>query len=117
MQLNRLQLAFNGAARVIYGERKSCHITPLLESLHWLRIAERVNYKLCLMVFKALQGQAPTCLSELCTLDVTQRRPLQSAAHSQNMLGVSNRANKSNFSDRDFSLAGPVSWNGLPVTL
>ena len=33
-QLNRLQLAFNAAARVIYRERKSCHITPLLESLH-----------------------------------------------------------------------------------
>ena len=110
-------MAFNGAARVIYGERRSCHITPLLERLHWLRVEERVVFKLCLTVFKALHGQAPLRLTELCALDITERRPLRSAAHSSNMIVVPNRANKSNFSDRAFSVAGPVAWNRLPADI
>ena len=53
-QLDKLQRVLNCAARVIYGGRRSDHVTPLLrDSLHWLRIRERITFKLCLLVYKA----------------------------------------------------------------
>ena len=36
----------------------------LRDRLHWLRVPERVEYKVCLLVFKA-HGMAPNYLSEL----------------------------------------------------
>jgi len=50
--LNRLQAVINAAARLICSARKSEHITPILMDLHWLRIQERIQYKLCVLMFK-----------------------------------------------------------------
>ena len=33
---------------------KSCHITPILRSRHWLRITERIEYKLVSLTYKVL---------------------------------------------------------------
>jgi len=33
---------------------KTCHITPLLASLHWLKIKERIEYKLLSLAYKIL---------------------------------------------------------------
>ena len=33
---------------------KTCHITPLLASLHWLKIKERIEYKLISLTYKIL---------------------------------------------------------------
>ena len=58
---------FNCAAHVVYGGRRSDHVTPILrDRLHWLRTRERIAYKLCVLVYNALNGSAPTYLSELC---------------------------------------------------
>ena len=41
-QLSHLQQIQNSLARTIVNAPKSCHITPILCSLHWLRIPERI---------------------------------------------------------------------------
>ena len=33
-------------ARAVVKSPKSCHITSILRTLHWLRITERIDYKL-----------------------------------------------------------------------
>ena len=38
---------------------KSCHITPILRSLHWLRITERIEYKLFSLTYKVLTTTVP----------------------------------------------------------
>ena len=44
-------------------------VTPILwERLHWLHIRERIAYKLCILVYKALHKSTLTYLTELCTL-------------------------------------------------
>ena len=43
-------------------ERQSDHITPLLADLHWLRIPQRIQYKLCVLVYQCVQGSAPSYL-------------------------------------------------------
>ena len=44
-QTNRLQLVLNSAARAVTKTPKFHHITPLLKSLHWLNINERIQYR------------------------------------------------------------------------
>ena len=36
----------NSLARTVFNTPKTCHITPLLASLHWLKIKEGIEYKL-----------------------------------------------------------------------
>ena len=45
-QLRRLQSIQNSAARLITRTRKHEHITPVLQSLHWLPIRCRIDFKL-----------------------------------------------------------------------
>jgi len=53
-QITRLQLIQNSLARAVVKAPKSCHITPVLRSLHWLKITERIEYKLLLLTYKVL---------------------------------------------------------------
>jgi len=45
--LRWLQFVLNAAARLVFLTRKSEHITPLLCELHWLRVPERITFRLC----------------------------------------------------------------------
>ena len=47
---------------------KFCHITPILRSLHWLKINERIEYKLLFLTHKALATAQPTYLHSLISV-------------------------------------------------
>jgi len=57
IQLDRLQSVLNAAARLVHSSRKYYHITPLLRELHWLRVPERIDFRLAVIVFRCLHGQ------------------------------------------------------------
>ena len=65
------------------GDRRE-HVTPLLrDKLRWLRAREKITLKLCLLVYKAINGLAPSYLQDLCvpvTTVVLTRAALRSAA-------------------------------------
>ena len=63
-QKNRLQSLINTAARLITGPRKYNHMNPVLEDLHWLKIDERIDYKVLLLMFKCLRNEGPAYLSK-----------------------------------------------------
>ena len=69
-QLSRLQHIPNSLARTVMKAPKSCHITPILRSLHWLRITERIEYKLLSLTYKVLTTTQPPYLHKLIS---TQR--------------------------------------------
>jgi len=54
-QLNRLQQIQNPLARAVVKAPKSSHITPILKSLHWLKVNEHIEYKLLSLPTKFLQ--------------------------------------------------------------
>jgi len=59
-------------------------VTPLLrDNLHWLCIREHISFKLCLMVYKALSGSAPSYITELYVpvASIRPRSALRLAAH------------------------------------
>ena len=60
VQCEKLQLVLNAAARVVFGRHKCMHITSVLrDDLHSLKYPFQVDFKLCTLVYKALQGTAP----------------------------------------------------------
>ena len=48
-----------------YKPFKISHITPLLKTLHWLPIKQRIDYKICLLTYKTLANEQPTYLYNL----------------------------------------------------
>ena len=50
------------------------HITPVLQSLHWLPVEKRIQYKILLLTYKCLHARAPTYLSDLLTCQKNLRK-------------------------------------------
>ena len=85
------------------------------ERLHWLRIPQRIQFKLCLLVYKSLHGTAPTYLSELVN-QVNKndaRRRLRSATIGDLIVPRT----RTNFGQHAFATAGPIAWNSLPKSV
>ena len=61
---------------------KTCHITPLLASLHWLKIKERIEYKLLSLslTYKILTTSQATYLHNLVSLQSPRGTRLSSIA-------------------------------------
>ena len=55
----KLQRMQNSVARLVYTAPRFCHITPLLTKLHWLNIKHRIDFKIILIMYKAIHGVAP----------------------------------------------------------
>ena len=53
-QITRLQQIQNSLACAVVKAPKSSHIIPILRSLHWLEITERIEYKLVSLTYKVL---------------------------------------------------------------
>jgi len=111
--LNRLQSVLNAAARSIAGLRRSDHITDTLASFHWLRAPERINFKLAVLVYRALHGTAPRYLSDFLrrVADLPSRCRLRSATSNQLDVRPSRLVT---VGDRSFGSVGPKLWNSLP---
>lgn len=106
----RLQRVQNAAARLVKRVPYRTHITPILQELHWLPVAKRVEYKILLYTYKCLNDLAPVYLSRM--IDVYQpTRPLRSQG--QSLLCVP-RSKTSTYGNRSFRNAAPVIWNTLP---
>ena len=110
-ELAKLQRIQNTAARLVARVKKSDHITPVLQKLHWLPVKSRIIYKILLQTYKALNGLAPSYLSEL--LDIY--RPSLNLRSSGKHLLTTKKTNTVNYGDRAFSVCAPKLWNNLPL--
>ena len=111
--LNKLQRVQNAAARLVARKGKFEHISDILQSLHWLPVKSRIEFKLLVLVFKCFHGSAPGYLQELIQL-YEPKRNLRS--QSKNLL-VKSRVNTKMFGDRAFQNIAPDLWNSLPQYL
>lgn len=106
--IRRLQRIQNAAARLLSGTKKYDSITPVLKQLHWLPVRQRIDFKVLLITFKALNDAAPEYLKDLI-VPKDQSRSLRN----KNILYAPRTFTKS-FGDRAFSAAAPKLWNSLP---
>jgi len=114
--LQRLQSVLNAAARLVFSARIAEHTTPLLLELHWLKVPERIQFRLCVLVYRCLQGTAPSYIGETLQLvsDVRTRRHLRSAASSTLTVPTTRRTT---LGDRAFPVAAARAWNALPLSV
>ena len=112
--LNKLQRIQNTAARIVSLTKKTDHITPVLTSLHWLPVRARIDFKVCLIVFRVLHGQAPAYLMDIFKLKETPR--LLRSSNDHLLLSVP-RVKTVSFGDRAFSVGASLLWNSLPFDI
>ena len=93
--------------------RRSEHITDALISLHWLRVPDRIVFKVATLTFHALHGTTPPYMMSRFTrvADMSNRRRLRSAS--------SNQVDVPSFclptvGSRAFPIVGAKVWNSLP---
>src|SRR6218665_717234 len=82
------------------------------DEFQWLRIGERIKFKLSILVYKCLNNGAPHYLAD-------KIRPLsndcnRSRLRSSNSADVFVPRSKTKMGDR---VAGPRTWNSLPATI
>ena len=67
-EIQRLQYIQNSLARAVCRISKFAHISPTLKALHWLKITERIEYKVASLTYNALQFHQPSYISDLLTV-------------------------------------------------
>ena len=97
----------------ISSTRKFDHTSPVLASLHWLPVQFRIHFKILLFVFKALNGPAPSYISDLVKL----HSPIRSLRSADKLLLYTPRSRCVRTGDRAFTVAGPKLWNQLPISI
>jgi hypothetical protein len=112
--LKKLQKVQNCAARLILRAPRQTSSTPLLEKLHWLPVAQRIDYKIATICFNIINQTAPQYLSDIVSI-YTPSRTLRSSADSR--LFKIPRYNKKTQGQRSFSHYAPSLWNNLPYSV
>ncbi|XP_061098676.1 uncharacterized protein LOC133128885 [Conger conger] len=103
----------NSAARILMRVRKHDHITPILHSLHWLPISSRTEFKISLLTYQCVHGNAPPYLKELVKTQPTTR----SLRSSNTYLLKPTRTKLVTMGGRAFCSVAPELWNALPAHL
>ena len=88
-------------------------MSTLLRSLHWLPVKARIQFKILLITFKAIQGLA---LKYLCDL-LTFKSSLYNVRSSGSILLSMPAVRSKTLGDRAFMVAAPTLWNSLPKEL
>ena len=107
--LRQLQTIQNRACRVIFGLKKRAQVSEKMQSLHWLKIDERIVFKILLLVYKGINGQAPSYISELLTFNnIVTSNKRRSSLH----ISLCEPAHP-----RAFETAAPKLWHQLPASI
>ena len=109
--LHELQIIQNASARLILKSSRQEHTKPLLTTLHWLPISDRITYKLSCMCYNSVT--APQHLADILQIH-TPSRTLRSTAGTRKLKIPLFKKKYSG--QRSFSYQGPVTWNNLPLS-
>ena len=103
--IDKLQKVQNAAARLISNRGKFEPISDVLVQLHWLRVEERIIFKVLVLIYKCVNGVAPESLINLIDVRDAEHCLLVYKYY----LSVHAR--------RSFSYIAPRLWNNLPVSI
>ena len=110
--IDKLQIIQNNMARAITSKHKFDHITPTLFSLHWLKIRQRIEYKIISLTYTALQHGQPQYLRKLLTIQLPR------STRSGSIITLARPSTpRLKTSDRSFHHKAPAIWNSLPSHL
>ena len=92
--------------------QRSEHITPALISLHWLRVPERISFKLAVLTYRSTHSTSPSYVQSCFTrvVDMTLRRRLRSSASHRLEVPLLWHSRVGKWG---FPVAGANTWNDL----
>ena len=95
------------------------HITPVLRELHWLRIHDRIIFKILLLTHKTVNNTAPEYLCDLMRLIVKSTTIRTRASFDPCLLCVHpiSKTCANSFFDRSFVYVAPILWNALDLDI
>ena len=112
--IERLQKIQNQAARILTKTPRCDHISEVLVSLHWLKIEQRIIYKILILTFKAfVDHTAPMYLSELVKKKSSSTNTRSANDHLLLVIPPLSRNCSNTFFERSFNFAAPTEWNRL----
>ena len=107
-----LQRVQNNLARVVLQQPRLTPVKPLLQSLHWLPVIQRIEYKLTILIFKVKTTNTPDYLSRLL-MESTTTTSMTLRSASRTMLRP--KVTRTCYGGRAFSASAPAIWNALPA--
>ena len=110
-----LQRVLNAAARFVAGATSRTHFSAMMKSLHWLPIAYRIRFKLCVLMHGVHNGTSPSYLTDTTTpiSSLPGHRHLRSAMTTEYEI----LRTRTKFGDRAFSVAVLREWIALPADI
>ena len=103
--IDRLQGLQNQCARILTKSPRREHITPVLKSLHWLKIQDRITYKILMLTYKSYYNIAPTYLCELISRRESSVNTRLGADHHQLIMPPISKDCSNTFLERSFIYA------------
>ena len=106
--IKQLQNIQNRACTIVLGLKRKESKSKHLKSLHLLKVPERIEFKILLTVFKALNGMGPSYVAELLAYnDISgSRTPSLRPFQTNTLTG-----------ERAFACQAAKLWNELPLEL
>lgn len=111
--VSMLQGVQNSAVRLLFRAPKYSHVSHLLKETHWLTVHFRIQYKVMLLTYKALNGVGPSYLSNL----LTSYQPTRTLRSQNACMLIKPKISCASFGGRTFSKGAPNLWNDLPLEL
>ena len=111
--ISKLQRVQNMAAKMVSRKKKFDYVTPILKYLQWLPVEYRIQFKVLLLTFRAMNGISPQHLTDI--ISIYQPRRLLRNSHP-----LESNIPKSRFrsaGDGTFSLQATSFWNQLPADI
>ena len=113
----QLESVQNATIRLFGSVSKYDSVTSVLcDVLHWLPIKERINFKIGILTYKALNGLAPSYLSEML-VPVAVNQALRRNRSADRCDWTVPQAKNTSYGDDSFAIAVPMLWNGFLVEL
>ena len=111
----KLQQTQNMACRMVYKLPKSLHITQYLFDAHWLKIPQRIKFKVISIMYKCVNNTAPEYLREL-VLSNKELPECTLRSNSRSLLPTS-LSRISLVHDCSFKSQGPRLWNRVDIDI
>jgi len=109
--IKKLQRVQNNAARIVLEAPRRYHASPLLRTLHWLPVQQRIESKVALLTFKVRSTSTPSYLRLL----------IQDREHGRNLRSTNTALcqpfTTKTFAKRAFRRSAQAVWNSLLKTV
>ena len=89
------------------------YIISIWKNLHWLKILDRIIYKMLMLTYKSYYNMAPPYLCELINKKESDVNTCLGTDHHQLIMPPISKDCSNTFLERSFIYAAPCEWNKL----